>query len=79
MLGPGGGKILDANLANHEHMKKKGGLGVSPLILRAHDLVDIINIPLPSQEGARKAQAAMDWGKEWVHSNHNIIGDLRVC
>lgn len=67
MLGPSGGtEVLQSNLANHEHMKKKGGLGVAPLVLEAHGLVDIVNIPLPSREGARKAQTSMDWGKSWV-------------
>jgi hypothetical protein len=69
MLGPSGGaEILKSNLVNHDHMKKKGGLGVAPLILEAHGLVDIVNIPLPSREGARKVQASMDWGKSLVCS-----------
>lgn len=67
MLGPGGGNILDSNLASHEHMKKKGGLGVSPLIIEAHGVVDIVGISLPSHEGAKKAQAAVNWGQDWVN------------
>lgn len=67
MLAPSGGAgILQSNAASHEHMKKKGGLGVSPLILEAQGLVDIVNIPLPSREGAKKAQGSMDWGQNWV-------------
>jgi len=43
-------------------------LGVAQLILKAHELVDIISIALPSQEGARKALTTMDWGQNWVAS-----------
>lgn len=67
MLAPyGGASILDTNLANHQNMKKKGGLGVSPLILEVHGIVDVVNIALPSHDGAKKARAAMDWGENWV-------------
>jgi len=67
MLAPSGGsRILESHLASHEHMKKKGGLGVAPLILEAQGLVDVLNIPLPSSKGAKEAQAAMDWGQNWV-------------
>ena len=70
MLAPSGGsRILESHLASHEHMKKKGGLGVAPLILEAQGLVDVLNIPLPSSKGAKEAQAAMDWGQNWVDSN----------
>jgi hypothetical protein len=63
---PGSGTILDAGLASHEHMKKKGTLGVTQLLLEAHGLVDIISIALPSLEGAKKARATTDWGQNWV-------------
>jgi hypothetical protein len=66
ILSPSGAIILDTGMASHEHMKKKGGLGVAQLILEAHGLVDIISIALPSQEGAKKALATIDWDQNWV-------------
>ena len=73
MLGPSGGtEVLQSNLANHEHMKKKGGLGVAPLVLEAHGLVDIVNIPLPSREGARKAQTS------WIGEKAGYVRSLRT-
>lgn len=64
----GGAAILESNWKSHEHMKKKGGLGVSPVILKTGDVVDIVNITLPSHAGAKAAVASkdMDWGEEWV-------------
>lgn len=62
----GGGAILQANLASHEQMKKKGSLGVAPIVLQANGLVDIVNILLPSPAAAKTAQASMDWGPNWV-------------
>lgn len=59
----GGAAILESNWKNHEHMKKKGGLGVAPVILKTGDgIVDIVNITLPSQAGAKLAVGAKRHG-----------------
>ena len=47
-------------------MKKKGGLGVATLLVKAHDVVDIVKVILPSPDAAKQAQAADDWGELWV-------------
>jgi hypothetical protein len=47
-------------------MKKKGGLGVATLLVKAHDVVDIVKVILPSPEAAKQAQAVDDWGELWV-------------
>ncbi|KIM78893.1 hypothetical protein PILCRDRAFT_75064 [Piloderma croceum F 1598] len=69
MLGPSGGtEILKSNLVNHDHMKKKGGLGVTPLILEAHGLVDIVNIPLP--RGSKESASIHGLGPKLGMFNH---------
>lgn len=67
ILPPGGAAVLDTGIASHEYIKKKGGLGVAQLILGAHGFVDVISINLPSHEGAKKAIAAANWGRDWVY------------
>lgn len=59
--------VLLSNLSGHEKMKKKGGLGVAPLILIVPEGREFARITLPSQDGAKLMQKDMDWGqKNWV-------------
>ncbi|KAF7966393.1 hypothetical protein HWV62_38869 [Athelia sp. TMB] len=78
MLSPYGGDAgLEANWTNHEYMKKKGGLGVAAVILKAGEVLDMVNVPLPSHAGAKAATAAknMNWGEDWV-TGFNISLEL---
>lgn len=47
-------------------MRKKGGLGVATILMKAHDVVDVVKVMLPSPASATQAQAADDWGEFWV-------------
>ncbi|KDQ57632.1 hypothetical protein JAAARDRAFT_58224 [Jaapia argillacea MUCL 33604] len=65
-IGDGKG-VMESGKASHEHMKRKGGLGVATLLLEAHGMIDVTRIVLPSLDGARKIQRMDDWGTEhWV-------------
>lgn len=47
-------------------MKKKGGIGVAALMLKANDMVDIVKIVLPTATVTKKVQEDDDWGQLWV-------------
>jgi hypothetical protein len=47
-------------------MKKKGGLGVATLLMKAHDVIDVVKVILPSAGVAKQAQEADNWGELWV-------------
>jgi hypothetical protein len=55
-------------------MKKKGGLGVATLLIKAHDVIDVVKVILPSAAAAKQAQAANDWGELWVR---HLIGSFK--
>lgn len=62
----GGADILESGIAASNHMRKKGCLGVATMLLKAHDIVDVVKVILPSLDVARRIQAEDDWGKDWV-------------
>lgn len=62
----GGAEILDGVKAANLHMRQKGGLGVATILMKAHDVVDVVKVLLPSPTAAKIAQAADDWGEFWV-------------
>ncbi|KAJ3517211.1 hypothetical protein NLJ89_g652 [Agrocybe chaxingu] len=62
----GVGTILDSFKDANDHMRKKGGLGVVAVMLRAHNIVDIVKIILPSPASTKAVQEADDWGKDWL-------------
>jgi hypothetical protein len=66
LSGVGGAVLLDSSLEAHAHMKKKGGLGITNLILLSGGMADLTRIILPSAEGAKKMQNANEFGDKWV-------------
>jgi len=66
LLGQNGGAgILESSKAANFHMKT-GGLGVAILLMKAHDVVDVVKVILPSAVVVRQAQGTNDWGELWV-------------
>ncbi|KAF9566779.1 hypothetical protein CPC08DRAFT_740556 [Agrocybe pediades] len=67
MLGYAGGKsILDSFQDANVHMKKKGGLGVTAVMLQAGDVVDFVKILLPSPAATKHQQDSNNWGEDWL-------------
>lgn len=64
MLGPA---VLAAHAPSHEVMKKKGGLGVSPMIIAAKGVVDVVGIRLNTLDNLKKVSSGPGWyGGYWV-------------
>lgn len=53
-------------------MKAKGGVGVAALLLKAHDIVDIVKIILPSPTATKQVQEKDTWGDNWVCSTIDL-------
>ncbi|PPR07422.1 hypothetical protein CVT26_013738 [Gymnopilus dilepis] len=62
----GGNAILDTFKTANEHMRTKGGLGVAVLMLKAHDIVDLVKIILPSPSATKHVQENDNWGGNWL-------------
>lgn len=75
----GGAEILDGVKAANLHMRQKGGLGVATILMKAHDVVDVVKVLLPSPTAAKIAQAADDWGEFWVRPTLHKIEHLFSC
>ncbi|KII92404.1 hypothetical protein PLICRDRAFT_102961 [Plicaturopsis crispa FD-325 SS-3] len=68
---PTGKAIIEGGIAGHEHMKAKGSLGVVTILIKAGEVVDVVRVTLPSQQGAREMLVANgDWRKDWVRFWH---------
>ncbi|KAH7888856.1 hypothetical protein F5I97DRAFT_758408 [Phlebopus sp. FC_14] len=66
LAGVGGAALLNSSLEAHAHMKKKGGLGITNLILVNGGFMDMTRVILPSAEGAEKIQRFNEFGEFWV-------------
>jgi hypothetical protein len=62
----GGDPLLDNLKEANTHMKKEGCLGIAAVLLQAHDMVDMVEIVLPSPAAAKHVQEADNWGEGWV-------------
>lgn len=62
----GGAEVLESGKAAHLHMKEKGSLGIATLVMRAHDMIDVVKVILPSASDVRQAQETNDWAELWV-------------
>jgi len=62
----GGNSIVDSFKDANVHMKNKGGLGVTSILLQAGDVVDFVKIVLPSPAVTKHQQEEDNWGEEWV-------------
>ncbi|TFK20961.1 hypothetical protein FA15DRAFT_100458 [Coprinopsis marcescibilis] len=67
MLAAQGGKpILDSCKRESEHMRKKGGIGLSPVLMMMGDVCDIVKVILPKPADATRMQKENDWGQQWA-------------
>ncbi|KAF5322446.1 hypothetical protein D9619_001799 [Psilocybe cf. subviscida] len=65
MLGPmGGDALLDSCKEASDHMKAKGAIGMGLILLKAHGMVDLVRVIMPSAAGAKTSQNGDDWGRE---------------
>jgi hypothetical protein len=66
LLGLSGVEILENAKAANLHMRSKGSVGVATLIMKAHDIIDVVKIALSSPEAVRVEQLTASWGDKWV-------------